>query len=322
MAQSATPSRWRFWSARRIAEPDRAAPEACTPVISPRLEIGCCGAFTACYDGQHVVFTRSRKARELLAFLATRPGMTVSCDKAIAALWPAAEPDRARRLLINAAWRVRCALRGAGLSDPSALALTLRFEHGRYTLDNSLCACDLVRYRAEQAHAEAYVLPYGGADGDARQARYEAQRLLELDRRVEAPLLAGETYDWLPALERQLRELRLTTLRRALRLGSRAGAKDLALSIAERILRLDALDEPTTALTMRLQLAHGDSATAATTYRAFRLALARHYGTAAPTLAQPSQELQTLFAQAVGKDGAAHEPESTAPTAHAHAPPR
>ena len=255
--------------------------------------------------------------------------MTATCDEAIAALWSDSEPDRARRLLINAAWRVRCALRTCGVEDGNVRKSALRFEHGRYTLDGRLCACDLARYRAEQAHAEAYLRPYGAATGDdMRQALHEAQRLLELDRLINAPLLAGESYDWLSALERQIRDLRLTTLRRALRLASHDVAQELALRVAERILSLDALDEPTTALAMRLQLARGDSAAAATTYRAFRLALARRYGSAAPTLAQPSQELQVLFAQAIGKDGAACEPMSpqptarTTPTTQAQAPPR
>lgn len=328
MAQSITPPRWRFWPTQRAEAPDHVAP-AVSPSINSRLEIVCCGAFTARCDGQDIVFARSRKARELLAFLATRPGMTASCDDAITALWPAAEPDRARRLLINAAWRIRCALRDADLSGPITLANALRFERSRYTLDCDRCGCDLVRYRAEQAYAEAYLRPYGAATGDdMRQALHEAQRLLELDRLINAPLLAGESFDWLSALERQIRDLRLTTLRRALRLASLGAAQELALSVVERILSLDALDEPTAALAMRLQLARGDSAAAATTYRAFRLALARRYGTAAPTLAQPSQELQALFAQAVGKDGAAREPASplpttpTTPPTQAQAPPR
>lgn len=324
MAQTNSSSRWRIWPSRHTAEIDHATPEVSAP-ISPRLEIVCCGAFAVRHEGQDIVFARSRKARELVAFLATRPGMSASCDEAIAALWPEAEPDRARRLLINAAWRMRCAFRDVGLTDPIAFADALRFAHGRYTLDGDRCACDLARYRAEQAHAEAYLRPYGSANGDMRQALHEAQRLLELDQRVEAPPLAGESYDWLPALERQIRELRLMTLRRALRLASRGDAQDLTFSIAERILTLDALDEPTTALTMCLLLAQGDSATAATTYRAFRLALARRYGSAAPTLAQPSQELQALFAQAVGKDTAAREPAPTMPimpATQAQAPPR
>lgn len=330
MAQSITPPRWRFWPTKRAETPEHVAPAASRSLtsLSSRLEIVCCGAFTARYDGRDIVFAHSRKARELLAFLATRPGMTASCDDAITALWPEAEPDRARHLLINAAWRIRCAIRACGLTDPSELALVLRFERSRYTLDCDRCACDLAHYRAEQAHAEAYLRPYGAANGtDMRQALHETQRLLELDRLINAPLLAGESYDWLSALERQIRDLRLTTLQHALRLASRA-APELALSIAERILSLDALDEPTAALAMRLQLDRGDSAAAATTYRAFRLALARRYGTAAPTLAQPSQELQALFAQAVGRDGAGREPVSplpttpTSPTTQAQAPPK
>lgn len=331
MAQSITPPRWRFWPTKRVETPEHVAPAASRSLtsINSRLEIVCCGAFTARYDGRDIVFAHSRKARELLAFLATRPGMTASCDDAITALWPEAEPDRARRLLINAAWRIRCAIRACGLTDPSELALVLRCERSRYTLDCDRCACDLAHYRAEQARAEAYLRPYGAATGDdMRQALHETQRLLELDRLINAPLLVGESYDWLSALERQIRDLRLTTLRRALRLASHGATQELTLSIAERILSLDALDEPIAALAMRLQLAHGDSAAAATSYRAFRLALARRYGTAAPTLAQPSQELQTLFARAVGRDGVARESVSllpttpTSPTTQAQAPPR
>ena len=209
----------------------------------------CCGAFTARYDGRDVAFTRSRKARELLAFLATRHGMTASCDEAIAALWPDAEPDRARRLLINAAWRIRCGFRDNGMGEADVAASVLRFDHDRYTLDGRLCSCDLARFRAEHARGETYLRPYGVGADDARQMLAEAQRLLDLDTLIESPVLAGETYSWLPALERQIRELRLSSLRRALRLASRGAAHELTLSIAERILTLDALDEPTVALT-------------------------------------------------------------------------
>lgn len=313
-ASSRDTSRWRFWHTKRAAVLGRTTPEEATPV-SKRLEIVCCGAFAAHYDGSDVVFTRSRKARELLALLATRHGMTATWDEAIAALWPDAEPDRARRLLINAAWCIRCALRECGVDDVSVRESALRFDHSRYTLNGRICACDLAHYRAEQAHAEAYLRPYGAMSDSPRQATIEAQRLLDLDHTVETPVLAGETYRWLPALERQIRELRLSSLRRALRLASRSApdgaAQELPLTIAGRILTLDALDEPTVALTLRLHLARGDSASAAATYRAFRLALARRYGSAAPALAQPSQELQTLFAQAVGKDSAARESVST-----------
>lgn len=315
MAQTGTSSHWRFWPTRRTTEPEidpeDAALEAASPV-GQRLEIVCCGAFAARYDGRDIVFTRSRKARELLAFLATRHGMSASCDETISALWPEAEPDRARRLLINAAWRARCALRTCCVEDGNVWEAVLRFTHDHYTLDARLCACDLARYRAEQAHTEAYLRPYSATTNNTRHATNEAQHLLDLDRTVEAPVLAGEAYTWLPALERQIRELRLSSLRQALRLASHGETQELALTIAERILTLDALNEPTVALTMRLHLVRGDSASAASTYRAFRLALARRYGSAASALAQPSQELQTLFAQAVGKDSAAREPVSTA----------
>lgn len=320
MERPVTPSHWRFWSTRRTADSNHSAPET-LPSISPHLEIVCCGAFASRYDGRNIVFARSRKARELLAFLATRPGMSATCDEAVTALWPDAEPDRARRLLINAAWRIRYSIRACGLTDSSALVDALRFEHGRYSLDVDRCDCDLARFRTEQARSEAYLRPYTSDTVATRQSSHEAQRLLELDLLVTTPLLVGESYDWLPTLERQIRELRLTTLRRALRLATRGSAHDLALSIAERILTLDMLDEPTTALTMRLHLARGDSAAAATIYRAFRLALARRYGSVAPTLAQPSHELQALFAQAAAKDGAARESASLPPTAQAQAPP-
>lgn len=308
MAQTGISSRWRFWATQHTTGPERAAPDV-VPLVGQRLDIVCCGAFAARYVGRDVIVSRSHKACELLAFMATRRGMTATCDEAIAALWSDAEPDRARRLLINAAWRVRCALRECGMDDGDVRASALRFEHDRYTLDGRLCACDLARYRAEQAHAEAYLRPYGASTDNMRHVtnEAEAQRLLDLDCTVEAPVLAGETYTWLPALERQIRELRLSSLRRALRLASRGETQELALTITGRILTLDALDEPTVALTLRLHLARGDSASAATTYRAFRLALARRYGSAAPALAQPSQELQELFAQAVGKNNAARE---------------
>ncbi len=306
-------SRWRFWSNRRSVASEAVEPLTFTPA-SHKLDIVCCGTFVACYAGQELTFTRSRKSRELLAFLATRPGMTASYDDMITALWPDTEPDRARRLLINAAWRIRCSLRDSGMTDVDEAMSLLRFDHGRYSLDTRFCTCDLALYGAGHARSENYFRPFGPAVDDAQHARDEAQRLLELDTLVESPVLAGEAYSWLPALERQLHDLRLTSLRRALALTSHTTADTLALTIAERILMLDALDEKTVALTLRLYLARGDTAAAATTYRSFRLALARRYGSAAPDLAQPSQQLQALFARAVGRDAASGEP---APSAHA-----
>jgi len=305
-------SRWHFWTSWHSAESEPSETEE-GATVSHKLDIVCCGAFIARYAGQDLTFIRSRKARELLAFLATRQGMTASCDEAMTTLWPEAEPDRARRLLINAAWRIRCGLRDSGMIDVDEAMSLLRFDHGRYSLDTRLCTCDLARYRAAHARSESYFRPFGPAVDDAQQARDEAQRLLELDTLVETPVLVGETYTWLPALERQIHDLRLTSLRRALTLASRSASDTLALTLAERILTLDALDEKMVALTLRLYLARGDTAAAATTYRSFRLALARRYGSAAPGLAQPSQELQALFARAVGRDVASGEP---APSAH------
>ena len=166
------------------------------------LQIRCFGLLTVTYFGRTIDSWPRRKPRELLAFLATRPGMSATHQELTAAFWPTYDRLSADHLLRTTLWQLRRCLvetestalgAAMGWAVPArqvqdlARALhdgrALRRVGERYALDPALCDCDLHAVRVSLGDLRAETV-----DGEWHQLG-EAARWLALTEHVLRPLL-------------------------------------------------------------------------------------------------------------------------------------
>lgn len=269
----------------------------------PLVRVTCLGTFAVCRHGERIPRWDNRKARELLAYLATRTHCAATHAELVEALWPDDDFVAGQRLLYTAVWVLRKTLddsqadegalpvargfrnlRGRAPSSTTAIsfrASALASDRGRYALDRSVCSTDLADLREQLDHLSP----------DATPAEW-----LMLAERASLPLLAGETYPWLPAVRNQLRSRCLTTLRRVVQRALGVGDASLALTALHRRLELDPAHEESVALAMRLHMRRSEFAAAADCYRSLCVALKRSAQRIGGYPAAPSAELQALFA--------------------------
>jgi DNA-binding SARP family transcriptional activator len=295
------------------------------------VTITCLGTLLIARDGTPVTDWRNRKARELLAYLAahhTGDGRFGVARKSVqAALWPQAEPLTGQALLRTALWRLRALVDGPphkGATKASGMVLSgcassiVLTQGDRLSLNDARCVSDLAGLRRSHANLLArashsagnpWTEPpaHGAVTGDVNPATSPARDVedlagewLQLAEDASRPVLAGESFPWLAAARREVRELCLDALDRARRYAEEATALELALRAVNQHLALDPLHEPTVGAALRLHLARGDTALALTRYRTYCLALARRYGPSDPALAVPSVELKSLASAAIG----------------------
>lgn len=260
-------------------------PECTLSSMGPFYSITCLdGPLTVTRRGQRIETWPSRKAREALAFLATRPGCEATHDELCDAIWPGREPDLAKRSLFSAMSSLRAILTASG-DEFTRNATPLRARRHRYALDGAWCAVDLADLRRQRLalHQDA-----------------DAGAWLALAQALGQPVLAGESFGWLPALRQELRHWRWEALAQALSQAIRRSEAPLAITAAQTMLELDPLHEATLTLLMRLHLQQGEGAQAATRYRAFRRTLARQAHTTPDGAHTPSAETQALYAVACG----------------------
>lgn len=288
----------------------------------PSVSITCIGHLRIRL-GTEPVDLRS-KARELLAYLATRPFLCAGHDALLDALWPERDPARAERLLYNAVWKVRGCLDTARTPDDgpwgrrglgprravhawrdrggTASASVLLTERGFYSLNSARCQIDVTGLLDQVARTEAAIQD-GRRDDTAATWLALAQTQPDPKR-----LLIGEPFEWLPAFQDELRDSHEQMLTRALACADRADDTVAALDALHRLLALNPLQEDVVARAMDLHLARGEAAAAARCYRSFRTALQRDYGMAEGTggdtgedIALPSCELRVLYARATAR---------------------
>jgi DNA-binding SARP family transcriptional activator len=272
------------------------------------LQIRCFGLLAVTCFGRTIDSWPRRKPRELLAFLATRPGLSAGRQELIAALWPTYDYLSADHLLRTTLWQLRRRLAAeaesavavatrskATTEQDQALVRAVRDGHAvrrlaeRCALDPALCGCDLQAVRLSLANLQAITL-----DEQSHQSGI-ATRWLALAEHALRPLLQSETFAWLPALRRELRDLGLAALTRAIEAARSAGELRLALEAATHRLAIDPTHEETVEVAMRLHLEQGNAAAAAASYRAFCAALARRYAPTNADLARPTRALRALY---------------------------
>ena len=143
----------------------------------------------------------------------------------------------------------------------------------------------------------------------------DASAWFALAQVLEQPLLAGEPFGWLPAPRQELRQWRWEALALALAQAVAHDETPLVITVAQIMLDMDPLHETTLTLLMRLHLRRGESAQAATRYRAFRRALACQVHTTLDGANMPSAETQALYAAACDGGGLLSTTDATPDTA-------
>ena len=186
------------------------------------------------------------KARELLAYLATRP-QGVTDETVVDAIWPDAPPGRGMEQFHTAVGNLRKVLREAtGLGE----AMFVEHTAGRYRIDPALGAVDLWSFQTHLAAA-------GAADDDGeRTAALSAAASL-----YSGELAEGARYDWAEALREQLRRQAVDVLTDLAELRETRGDVPGALALAERAMTADPYAEAVYRQVMRLQgrLGHPDA---------------------------------------------------------------
>ena len=191
------------------------------------------------------------KARELLAYLATRPH-GVTDETAVDTIWPDAPPGRGMEQFHTAVGNLRKVLR-----DATGLGEAMFVEHaaGRYRIDPDLVEVDLWSFQTHLAETES-------AGDDERAAALSAAACL-----YSGELAEGARYEWAEPLREQLRRQAVDALTDLAETRETGGDLPGALAVAEQALAADPYAEAVYRQVMRLQARVGRPDAVVRTYR-------------------------------------------------------
>jgi len=193
------------------------------------------------------------KARELLAYLATRP-QGASDEAVVDAVWPDVPPGRGLEQFHTAVGNLRKVLREAtGLGE----AMFVERAAGRYRIDPALVEVDLWSFQARLAAAD------GASDDDDERAA----ALAAAAGQYGGELAEGARYDWAEPLREQLRRQAVDVLTDLAELRETRGDVPGALALAERAMNVDPYAEAVYRQVMRLQARLGHPDAVVRTYR-------------------------------------------------------
>lgn len=263
------------------------------------LQVRCFGAFVTYKRGEQIEQWSNRKARQLLAFLATRARCTATHAELTEALWPEYDFVTGQRLLYSAAWALRKTLddrlpnrRAVAVARTIRASRTRQDENGfrasvlvsdrgRYALDPTLCRVDLatLRRQFEQMPPEA-----------------KAADWFALAMQLERPVFVDETYPWLASVRHAMRDRALYSFSLAAQRALHERDELAALAALHARLKVDPTHEESAGLAMRVHIHRGELARAAACYRSLCIALRQSCDQSDGRLNAPSRELQRLFA--------------------------
>ena len=245
------------------------------------------GRFDLFRQGCPVAALGTRRARELLGYLALHRSRPQQREALAGLLWEEAPPELARKYLRQALWQVQTALHGddeAGADamlevDPEWIQLNesdaLEIDVSRF--EGAVCRCRGVGgAQLCSAHREALVDAVGLVRGELLDGCYANWCLLERERLQ---------IDYLEALEKLVAACEA------------CGDCERGLDFARRVLAIDPAREPAHRGVMRLHLAAGNRAEALRAFERCERVLQQEFGV------RPSR--QTLLAyEAIRSDGA------------------
>ena len=213
------------------------------------LHLDLLGDFRLRSDAGSLVAISARKSQAMLAYLAMKPGQLVSRDKMAGLLWSSTAPEQARQSLRQTLSTLR-----RELTQVSSTKLLI--EEGDFlSLDPAQVHTDVVEFESLVAAGTAEALD-------------PATRLYGGDF-MEGFLLDEERFDqWVIAERDRLHRLALRAHAQLVDILTRAEARDEAIAVAQRALRIDPLQESMHRTLMRLYLQTGDTTNALQQYDA------------------------------------------------------
>jgi DNA-binding SARP family transcriptional activator len=224
------------------------------------LRIDLLGDYQLHSPGGNLITLSAKKSQALLAFLAVRPTQLVSRDKMASLLWSGSGPEQARQSLRQ-------------------LLSTLRKELAQISPDTKLLVEESDFLGIDPAAVEADVSQFESllATG-TEEALVESTNLYRGDF-LDGFQLAEEKFDqWVIAERDRLHRAALRAHAQLAEILARRGAIDDAISIAQRALRIDPLQESMHRTLMRLYLQSGDLVNALQQYDACARTLKRELG--------------------------------------------
>jgi len=203
------------------------------------LHLDLLGDFRLRDDSGALVTISAKKSQAMLAYLAVKPSQLVSRDKMATLLWSSTAPEQARQSLRQTLSTLRKEL--AAVSPQKILV-----EEGDFlSLDAALVQVDVVEFESLVATGTPESLD-------------PATRLYGGDF-LDGFLIDEERFDqWVIAERDRLHRLALRAHSQLVELLTRADARDEAIAVAQRSLRIDALQESMHRTLMRLYVQSGD----------------------------------------------------------------
>ena len=228
------------------------------------LYLALLGGFTATVDGHVLDGLPTRKARALLAILATSPGYRQSRERMATMLWERSAEEQARASLRQTLASVRKVLAEAGAED------MLEANADSIWLDGERCEVDALKFESllEEDHTKAL-------DGACRL--YSGDFLLGLSLREES------FEEWLVNERRRFQELARRALTRLLAHCLEDGDHVWAMDIATRLLAIDPLQEDVHRALMKIHARDGRRSLALRQFESCRELLKRELDVEAGT---------------------------------------
>jgi len=234
------------------------------------------------------------KEQALLVYLACQPGKRFSRDHLATLLWGETSPDRTRYNLRRALWRLRSALEEVGLAPDACL----RTEDSWVTVPNSAPTwLDVLEFEeAFETASHRFEAEFSPSSEGVRRVRES----LDLYR---GAFLTGFSISQAPdfehwvLLERErLFQLLLRALTTLIQSFIAWGRRDEGITVCQRLLELDPLQEDIHRLLMRLYWDTGRRTQALRQYRALEKILRRELDI------EPVQETQELYERIVKQE--------------------
>jgi DNA-binding SARP family transcriptional activator len=228
-----------------------------------------------------------RKAQELFCYLLLTRGRQCSRETLATLLWPEVPPERAKKYLRQATWRIHATLDSP--IHPSERVLTTGPEWLQIA-DDAPIWCDVEAF-------ETAIRDASGVRDEALDAG-QARRLHQAVALYRGDLLETWYQDWCLFERERLQNVYLALLDKLCVYHERRGEPEPAIALALRILRIEPARELSHRGLMRLYLLAGDRTAALRQFERCKVALRDELGV------QPAGETTRLY-HSIRGDGAA-----------------
>ena len=235
------------------------------------------GAFQLVQDGQPVALGQAR-LEEVLAYLATHPGVAIPRAEIAYQLWPDSNDQQARTNLRKTLLMLR-----RRLPDADALIQVDRQQLTWRT--DGPCSVDVTDFTEHLAAAQA--------DASPAAVRRHLESAVDL---YAGELLPGCYADWVMPLREQLRQAYMDALDDLVDLLDQQRDYGAAVRVAQRAISHDPLHEAGYLRLMRLHALQGDRARALHVYHTCVTVLLRELEV------EPNEEIQAAYAQLLSQD--------------------